>query len=76
MKPAAETEGGHTPSPAKATEEHHKGVHLPHLRGTRTAGARWLQALRKHTPPTTQDLVEAEKGPEEPAETPEGAKAN
>ena len=76
MKPAAETEGGHTPSPAKATEEHHKGVHLPHLRGTRTAGARWLQALRKHTPPTTQDLVEAEKGPEDSAETPEGAKAN
>jgi len=63
MKPAEETEGGHTPSPIKTSEEHHKGVHLPHLQGTRTAGARWLQALRKHSPPATRDLVQAEQGP-------------
>jgi len=69
MKPPTETPGGHTPAPAQRTEAHEKAHRrLPRLRGTRTAGARWLEALTKHTPPYPEELERAEKGDPVPAE--------
>jgi len=68
MKPAADTPDGHTPAPAQRTEAHHRSIHLPRLRGTRTAGARWLESLTKHTPPSPQEFDRAESGDPVPAE--------
>lgn len=68
MKPPAETPGGHTPAPAQRTEDHAKAHRLPRLRGTRTAGARWLESLTKHTPPQPAEFDRAESGAPVPAE--------
>ena len=65
MKPPAATPDGHTPAPAQRTEAHHKAHRLPRLHGTRTRGARWLEAFRRHTPPYPDELERAERG--EPA---------